>query len=276
MAEHPIEPWLRRFLPARRFVRAQQKTIAGKPVRATGLERTRIRVLSWNVAKNNYKQRWAEDFAAIVAQYNPDLILLQEVRFEIQAEQALELAGMHWHFAPNFIDAHHRAYSGILTAARAQTLATESIVTEHFEPIARTPKISLATTHAINDTQQALLTINCHLINFSNLSKFKAQLASLQTIIQSHRGPVILSGDFNTWSRSRAACLERFCRQFNLHSAAFSSVERQKIKRFLNSPPLDYIFASGLRENSAATVLDAVTSSDHKPLLASFRLAEAL
>ncbi|HEY9711625.1 MAG TPA: endonuclease/exonuclease/phosphatase family protein, partial [Oculatellaceae cyanobacterium] len=96
-------------------------------------------------------------------------------------------------------------------------------------------------------------------------------LHELDLALSEHRGPIIFSGDFNTWSRKRAALVELAATRLGLTPVAFAPSETKKIKRFLLSPPLDYIFYRGLSEKKAsAKVLDQVSSSDHKPLLAEF------
>jgi endonuclease/exonuclease/phosphatase (EEP) superfamily protein YafD len=59
--------------------------------------------------------------------------------------------------------------------------------------------------------------------------------------------------------------------RLGLTPVAFTPHESKKIKRFLFSPPLDHIFYRGLSEKkTSARVLDHISSSDHKPLLAEF------
>jgi endonuclease/exonuclease/phosphatase (EEP) superfamily protein YafD len=56
-----------------------------------------------------------------------------------------------------------------------------------------------------------------------------------------------------------------------LQPVTFPAIEAQKIKRFLLSPPLDYIFYRGLKQKIAtAQVIDRIASSDHNPLLVEF------
>jgi endonuclease/exonuclease/phosphatase (EEP) superfamily protein YafD len=92
----------------------------------------------------------------------------------------------------------------------------------------------------------------------------------LEQLLQRHSGPILFAGDFNTWSQSRHRLVTSAAARLGLTSAFFAD-DSQKIKRFLFSPPLDYIFYKGLAERWGKTcVLGGVTSSDHKPLLAEF------
>ena len=272
--EH-ADTFARKFVPSYRFIRTQESTIDRSHVLQRELNSTSIKVLSWNIAKKNHDKIWIKDFLAILEQYKPELIFLQEVRLKMDAEYAAELREMSWNFAPNFIDAHHQTYSGILTAAKISPLTSRAILTKHHEPIVKTPKVSLISEYPLSNKRETLLVINSHFINFVDLNKFKTQLHELEFALSTHHGPVIFSGDFNTWSRKRAALLEEAVTRLGLAPVVFAPHYSKKIKRFLLSPPLDYIFYRGLSEKKAsAKVLDYVFSSDHKPLLAEFSYSD--
>lgn len=225
-----------------------------------------IKILSWNVAKNNHSPDWRRDFLALVRQHQPDKIFLQEVRLCAIKQQIPELTSMGWSFAPNLIDTLDNTYSGVLTATKSDRLSSKAIITQHQEPISDTPKVSLFIEHSWGD--RTLLTINTHLINFVETSKFQAQLNQIEAIISQHQGAVIFSGDFNTWNRSRWSLLLAMTERLNLIPVSFPGLEAQKIKRFWLSPPLDYIFYRGFKQNTAsARVVDTFNSSDHNPLL---------
>ena len=94
------------------------------------------------------------------------------------------------------------------------------------------------------------------------------QLHEIEAIIAQHQGAVIFSGDFNTWTRSRALLLLQMTAKLGLTPVTFPLLEALKIKRFLLSPPLDYIFYRGFKQKTAsAMVIDKISSSDHNPLL---------
>lgn len=269
--EHMPTSFLRKFVPSYRFIRTQESTIDRINELQTELNGMSIKVLNWNIARKNHDKFWLRDFLVILNKYKPDIIFLQEVRLGMETEQAVGLTEMCWSFAPNFIDAHHQIYSGILTATKISPIATRAIITKNHEPIVKTPKVSLITEYPLSNKRETLLTINSHLINFVNLNKFRTQLQELELALSEHHGPIIFSGDFNTWNRKRAALLELAATRLGLTSVAFAPHESKKIKRFLLSPPLDYIFYRGLSEKKAtAKVLDHISSSDHKPLLAEF------
>ncbi|MBN8562440.1 endonuclease/exonuclease/phosphatase family protein [Leptolyngbya boryana CZ1] len=257
------------LLPPYRFIPTDE-TILHRPHQPSPLNEKAIRVLNWNIAKNNHDRSWQKDFDWIVDRYQPDLIFLQEVQLCTELKH-FELAELGWSFAPNFIDTYRNIYAGVLTASRASCVTRKAVLTEHAEPVSNTPKVSLVTEHPF--AQGTLLTINSHLINFVELDKFKTQLVELETAIAAHDGAIIFSGDFNTWNRSRWQLLDKMTRRLGLSRAKFSEADTQNIKRFLMSPPLDHIFYRGLHQNYLqARVLDQIQSSDHKPMLVEFHL----
>jgi endonuclease/exonuclease/phosphatase (EEP) superfamily protein YafD len=261
--------WLKRFTPSQRFIQPDETVIHRYHPTPVALSHYSIKVLNWNVAKSNYGDAWIQEFNTLLRQYNPDIICLQEVRLCAKTQQMIGLTDRSWNFAPNFIDTHHNAYAGILTAAWAHHQTGRSLLTQHYEPITQTPKVSLFTEYSLAP-DNPLLIVNTHLINFVERSLFQAQLKAIETRIASHTGAVIFSGDCNTWSQSRWRLLQQMATRLGLTSAAFSLKDSLKIKRFLLSPPLDYIFYRGLCEYSA-TVLNHCYASDHKPMLVKFR-----
>jgi endonuclease/exonuclease/phosphatase (EEP) superfamily protein YafD len=261
-----IKRLLNQYAPSQRFRKATGVIHQYHPS-PVDLNPHAIKVLNWNIAKNNDRSAWMEEFSDLLRQHDPDLICLQEVRLCAQTQQIAELADRSWNFAPNFIDAHHNAYAGILTAARAHHQTGQSILSTHYEPITRTPKVSLFTEYVLSPIE-TLLTVNAHLINFVEPSQFQAQLEAIETRIASHSGAVILAGDCNTWSLGRWILLQQMVSRLNLQQVAFSWQDVLKIKRFLLSPPLDYIFYRGLHPRNPL-VLDC-QSSDHNPMLVQF------
>ncbi|HEY9771288.1 MAG TPA: endonuclease/exonuclease/phosphatase family protein [Coleofasciculaceae cyanobacterium] len=260
--------YLKQFSPTHRFGKVAEATIDSTHPSPTILNQNSIKVLSWNIAKNNQDRTWSKDFLAIVEQHQPDKIFLQEVRLCAIEQQIPELASMGWSFAPNLIDTLDNTYSGVLTATKSDRLNSIAKITQHQEPVTRTPKVSLFVEYSLGSDRDTLLTVNTHLINFVETSKFQTQLKEIEAIISQHKGAVIFSGDFNTWNRSRWLILLEMTAKLGLTPASFPLVEALKIKRFLLSPPLDYIFYRGFKQKTAnAKVIDTFFSSDHNPLI---------
>ena len=252
--------------PVYRFKQVPE-TIIHNTHTSSSLDRDSIKVLSWNIAKNNYGQSWSKDFLAIVEQYQPDKIFLQEVRLRADVQEIAELGQMGWVFTPNFIDTHNNTYSGILIASQGDRISNLASMTKHHEPVINTPKVSLFTEYSSGNCSKSLLAVNTHLINFVGLSKFKAQLQEIESVLDKHQGAIILAGDFNTWNKSRWRILSQTATRLNLTPVSFTVEDTKKIKSFLLSPSLDYIFYRGLvQKPDTAKVIDNISSSDHNPL----------
>ena len=265
--QNPIS-YLKQFSPIHRFDRVAEITIDSNNPNPKDIECNSIKILSWNIAKNNHNGDWNKDFSTILEQHQPDKIFLQEVRLCAVEQQIPELASMGWSFAPNLIDTWDNSYSGILIATKGDLLSSRAKITQHLEPVSGTPKISLFAEYPLGENLPPLLAVNTHLINFVETSKFQAQLQEIESIINQHQGAVIFSGDFNTWNRSRWQLLLQMTAKLGLKPVNFPLVEAQKIKRFLLSPPLDYIFYRGFKQKTVnAKVIDNISSSDHNPLL---------
>jgi endonuclease/exonuclease/phosphatase (EEP) superfamily protein YafD len=270
--KNPVQCLFQQFVPSYRFVRTQADIIDKSHVLHRQLDGRSIKVLNWNIAKNNHQPQWIQDFYKILQQFQPDLIFLQEVRLGLEAEHAVDVADMSWSFAPNFMDAHHQAYAGVLTAAKTNPITSKALTTVHYEPIIQTPKVSLITEYPLLHQTTTLLTVNSHLINFVELNKFRRQLHQLEETIAQHQGPMIFSGDFNTWSQNRFSLLDQVTSRLGLTSVTFPPHHHRNLKRFLLSPPLDYIFYRGFRQQPISARVLNVDSSDHKPLLAEFSI----
>ena len=253
--------------PIDRFKQVPEVIIHNNYSGSSGSNRDSIKVLSWNIAKNNYNPSWSRDFLAIVDRYQPDKIFLQEVRLRDDLQEIAELAQMGWAFVPNFIDTHSNTYSGILIASQGDRTSSKALITKHYEPVINTPKVSLFIEYSSGDSPQSLLAVNTHLINFVNLTKFKAQLQEIESILSNHQGAIILAGDFNIWNKSRWRMLSQMAVRLNLTSVSFTIKDTKRIKSFLFSPPLDYIFYRGFTQKpNTAKVIDNISSSDHNPL----------
>ena len=260
--------YLTRLNPAYRFEQVPETIINQAHPSSSCSNKDSIKVLSWNIARNNYNSSWSKDFLAIVQQYQPDQIFLQEVRLDIIVREIPELAQMSWSFVPNFIDKFNNTYSGILIAAKANCISSKALITKHYEPVSKTPKTSLFADYSLFERPESLLAVNTHLINFVGLNKFKAQLQEIESILSKHQGAIIFAGDFNTWNSYRWLILSQMAARLNLTPVFFTPEDTKKIKSFLLSPPLDYIFYRGFRQKQyTAKVIDNIYSSDHNPLL---------
>ena len=270
---------LKKQNPLTRFSATKAKTFdrdahAAKPHHG----KDSLSVLSWNINKQNKSKHWQTEFQQLLADHQPDKIFLQEVRLcahLAHTPRSQSVYGLShikptlsWSFAPNFIDTATNTYSGVLTATKTRLISSQSLTTDHTEPILQTPKATLFAEYSLSEGSDNLLTVNTHLINFVTLSKFKAQLGAIEQVLRNHAGSIILSGDFNTWNSARWQMLSDMATRLELRSVTFGSQDTPIIKSFLRSPPLDHIFYRGFEQKRpSAKVGDEMSSSDHIPLV---------
>lgn len=219
-----------------------------------------IRLFAWNIQKQRSPAIHGElrDFAA-----DADLGLLQEVWLEDDFSNTF-CSRWNASFADGFQT--NRRTTGVMTmAAAAPRYASQH---QAWEPLLRTPKATSLTRFGLAGHHEEVLVANIHAINFSlGTRSYGRQLQTLRPSIESHTGPVILAGDFNTWSRERVQLLKEYSRQLGLTEVHFTEDRR---KRVLNRP-LDYIFVRGFQVMEARS--HKSRHSDHNPLHATLQLA---
>ncbi|MGL9734617.1 MAG: endonuclease/exonuclease/phosphatase family protein, partial [Symbiopectobacterium sp.] len=84
--------------------------------------------------------------------------------------------------------------------------------------------------------------------------------------VKCHAGPVIMAGDFNTWSRQRIDALYQFASEIALREVRF--IDDQRRRTF--GRPLDFVFYRGLHVMQSSVLV--TQASDHNPLLVEFQL----
>jgi endonuclease/exonuclease/phosphatase (EEP) superfamily protein YafD len=211
-----------------------------------------IHVLSWNIAKGSHRD-WQGDLQHLA--HDVDLALIQEATLEHAMHQVIPDAC--WAFAPGFKSQRHT--SGVLTIARARTM--QHSAHWHREPLTRLPKAALITEYRLQHCSTTLLVANVHAINFTaGTGYFRSQLQAITEQLAAHRGPLILSGDFNTWRSKRLHVLQELIDQLDLRSIDFAQDHRRQAFGFA----LDHIFVRGLHHKGGT--VRKVYSSDHNPL----------
>lgn len=225
---------------------------------AEAIDGDRIRLLVWNVHKGR-DDEWIGDFRTLAA--DSDLVLLQEA--QLHPEFVDGLVGLaRW----DLVDAwqwRHQA-TGVLTGSDVEPVRVQGLASR--EPLLRLDKSALVTEYRIAGSDRTLLVANVHAINFTVPNgAFRAQLLAVADLLDEHDGPVILSGDLNTWREERSAIVHGIASALGLTEVEFNGPRRQFL-RF----PLDHVFYRDL--DVLAADVPAVGSSDHNPLLVTFRL----
>lgn len=216
-------------------------------------------IVNWNIQKGK-DPNWVHQLTE--SDNDADLFILQEA--VAQSEDWHTLASGHFRsFSEGF--GFGASISGVMTLSAIRPLAECELVS--LEPWFGTRKATLITEYALTHTAQTLLVVNIHGVNFTfGVSDLKGQLLKALAVIAEHQGPVLFSGDFNTWHGRRAALLDEVLGSVDLAPLEFLSDDR---KRFLGWP-LDHIYVRGLDSVYATT--REFDSSDHNPMSVRFRL----
>ena len=220
-----------------------------------------FRLLVWNLHKGQ-DAGWQEALNRLAQ--GRDLLLLQEVL------NTQELAEQYSSRFPTALYASAFAY-----LQQQSGVEILSQFAPHFycagaksEPWIRIPKVGSAMSLPLPNGQ-ALLLVNVHLINFEMYpTAYEEQLRTLMQLVSQHQGPLVLSGDFNSWNGYRAQIIRKVINEFGLEEVSFEQDHRL---RFLGNP-LDHVFVRGLNVLNATT--ESTESSDHAPLLLEVELAD--
>ena len=218
-----------------------------------------IRLVNWNIQKGGDPQ-WTTDLATF--QGDPDLMVLQEVPLNSTA-WGVVTDDLHHAFSPGYRT--KRSLTGVMTVSAAKPLTQCNLVS--VEPWIRSPKATVITEYGLTNTDQTLLVVNIHALNFTfGIRDFRKQIRQAQSVLTHHAGPILLSGDFNTWHWRRSEVMNEMTDSLGLEMLSYDEDHR---KRFLGQP-LDHIYIRGLEVLEATT--REVDSSDHSPMSARFRL----
>ena len=223
----------------------------------TELDSSNINLLSWNIKKGKNDQL-QDDLLRYSKGKN--LILIQEAVLDPDLTTSLGDA-WYWSFGKGY---HTPKYvTGVMTLSHSEPLTQCNL--KNLEPWLGTSKATSITEYGLLGTDETLAVVNIHAINFSlGVKEFNRQIDQVRNVLAVHVGPVILSGDFNTWRKKRLRIVESLA--FDLGLEAMSFQEDHRKTAFGNQ--LDHIYVRGLKVKNTETHL--VTSSDHNPLIAQF------
>jgi endonuclease/exonuclease/phosphatase (EEP) superfamily protein YafD len=219
-----------------------------------------FKLLNWNIYKQQ-QQSWKESLQEWAT--TADIITLQEAKLSPELINFSKQNKLF--YLQNYAFKHSGFIYGVNTLSKVEPLSTCG--TAHKEPWIWVPKTGIASTYPIQGSEDTLLTINLHGINFTLTEKpLKEQIAPYLALIKKHNGPIIFSGDFNTWSEARLESVKQ-----SLITSGFSEALFNEDKRLtIFGLPLDHIFFRGLKVVEAQSL--ATDASDHSPQLVTFDL----
>jgi endonuclease/exonuclease/phosphatase (EEP) superfamily protein YafD len=225
---------------------------------------TTIRIAIWNLCKGAGGVLFEHEYRMLC--YASDIIITQEALLSQNGLRIFSTSG--------FESIHAASYKrrdglrdGVMTVARAPVCSEpQRIICKYPEPIFKTPKAALIKFYPLLGTSERLMVINVH----ATLVRFKSaaieEMEHLISHLPAHRGPVILAGDFNTFTPGYLKAVASVLRRVGLQYVPIPNDPRP------STQALDQLFCRGL-EVMNVRVDTSYRNSDHFPILADVRLA---
>ena len=189
-----------------------------------------------------------------------DLWLLQEARVTVEAPPPWP----HWFMSPNL---HRpRCDCGVLTASRYDLAPLRQFLSQRRELRWLTHKSALLTRHPLPGGD-ALWLLNAHMLLTRGRRHLRAELDSWSEALAEHHGPLIVAGDFNTWSRTRLRLLRHWAER---HGLIWPQPDHAHHVRHHAGQPLDHLLYRDLTLERFEAL--ETPCSDHNPLWAHFSL----
>jgi endonuclease/exonuclease/phosphatase (EEP) superfamily protein YafD len=231
--------------------------------RSHGLGTDDFNLLNWNILKG-FKSGWETDFKQLSAQ--SDLLVIQEARLTGEMQELLQDGRYYWNLAAAF--KYRNVKTGVLTASKIKPAFQCSMRVD--EPLLSIPKTVLINLYPISNSDQLLLVANVHSVNFIlGSARYRTQWQKLEEILSKHQGPIILSGDFNTWNKERKGVVKSVTQRLKLRPVIFEVDHRATFFDY----PVDHVYYRGLKPVKA--LVHKVETSDHNPMLVTFRTARS-
>ena len=235
-----------------------------KETHKPGLDPESISVLNWNIYKGN-AEGWQQDLSSFAKSH--DVMTIQEAHLDDELSGLLQKNNFKWVMNAAF---HLNGdAAGVMTVANSNVIGSCGF--QNNEPIIRVPKATLVSYYNIDGHDSKLLVANIHGINFTfGVEAYREQLDQLFDSIQHHDGPMIVAGDFNSWSDDRMAEVMQLIDKLSLSSLDYHVNNKTHI--FGNA--IDHVFYRQLHPVNKKVW--QVSSSDHNPISVTFRLEPEL
>ncbi len=213
-----------------------------------------IQILNWNLKKGQ-ERGWQADLELLAAR--SQLVMMQEASLDPAIIRNGGPARF-LSFAPGYRSKD--LLSGVLTLSAVKPIGQCRLTAT--EPWLGTPKATSITEYALIGTPETLVVVNIHSINFTfGIKDYRDQLQQIRAALEDHRGPLIMTGDFNSWRLRRQHLLQQLADDLALHTPDYGLDNRVKIF----GRPIDHIYIRGF--SSHPVISPVVTSSDHNPML---------
>jgi len=241
----------------------QNRSVTVIESKASELDSASINFLCWNI-KKGMKPNWRKDLLDLAD--GKDLVIIQEAVLHSDLTEAFDKS-VHWTFAKGYKT--KKRTTGVMTISKHEPVKRHHLTC--WEPWLATPKCTNITEYALSDTEETLIVVNIHAINFTlGVKQFRKQIDKVHKELTKHKGPIILSGDFNTWRKKRMKILDTLAIEHGLDALTFQEDHRKSVFGQM----LDHIYVRSLTPESTGT--HYVKSSDHNPLSAELSFSWSL
>ncbi len=221
-------------------------------------------LLCWNVYKKNKSDPSFIPFLQKLTAKNAlHLCMFQEAEFNGDTFSLDEYA---YDAAANLQIKNN--FYGVLTACKTESNHAEAYLSQSQESFIGPHKSLLLSTYPLN-SEQTLLVLNIHAINFRENKSYEKELEIFAQKVRSYGGPMIIAGDFNAWNKKRMEALYKLQTELSLELVAF---DNEKVKSFMGYS-LDFILYRGLECLEKEVIVDH-DISDHHPLLVKFKVLD--
>lgn len=252
---------------------SQREHTLGAHINQTHLPTT-LQVLVWNIYKEN-RVALVDDYKKYAA--DAELVLLQEaIAPDNQLSTVLNSETLNFFMATSFERKRWSSVTqnGVATGASAVPSESIAMLAPKREFGFTTPKAMTANYYHIAGSEQSVLVLNIHALNFVFFSAYQTQIDQALTLINKHQGPVIFAGDFNTnfpQGEKKQAYLMQAMQNTGLEKVSFHPDARKFVNTKCDiASEIDYVFERGF------TVLEAYVpdsaGSDHCPLMTRLKL----
>ena len=221
-------------------------------------------LLAWNLQKTDFSHYVYRNLKELLTQSEltnePHILSFQEAK---TLPEQISFFNLSFVIAPNIQT--KKNHFGVLTASSSIINPIRQCLTQSRELGWATHKTALITQHKLSNNQ-ILTHVNIHAINFVSHSVFHRELQKLFQYLDQITGPIIISGDFNTWNKKRTKTLIEATQKLSLKMVKYP--DHRPIKSIFKQP-LDHIFYRQLTLQSSQAI-DVNLISDHNPILATF------
>lgn len=218
-----------------------------------------IRIAVWNLWKGAAGISFEHDYRILC--YRSDLVLTQEALLSQRSIHVFCEPGFHVVHAASYMR-KDRLRDGVMTVSRVSPDPSRlvRVVCKYPEPVLKTPKVALVSFYPIAGMTTELMVVNIHATLIRLKSAAVEEMEHLLAHLPDHKGPILLAGDFNTFTAGYLKAVHSVLMQVGLEYIAIPNDPRAPTQA------LDQVFCRGL-DVQHIEVDTTIKQSDHFPIL---------